>query len=299
MSKKKSRKPQMPSKMQCQSQNGHYWKVHRVIALILCLGLTSLILAQWKSSRGFVVTPSPSPQSSPSPQLSKEYIYAGGKLVATEEPGIGGGSSPLSSPGSLVADGSDIPRVNISWTASTGGTVASYHIERCENFSLGPSCYSTVTDVSDSTLSYPDSGVVAGRAYLYRVRAVDSSGNYSSYSIDLATTVAFTQNPLVSYAENPANATQIRAEHFTQLRDAVNAVRKLVNPASAPFTWTDTPPQSGGAIYKSHINDLRTNLRDALVALGFTSPQYDAPDPMVSGQQVKATHVQQLRNLVK
>jgi hypothetical protein len=198
-----------------------------------------------------------------------------------------------------VADGSDAPLVNISWTASTGGTVASYHIERCENFSLGPSCYSTVQDVPDGTLSYPDSGVVAGRAYLYRVRAVDSSGNYSTYSVDLATTVAFTQNPLVSYTESPTNATTISAAHFTQLRDAVNAVRKLVNPSATAFAWTDTPPQSGGAINKSHINDLRTNLREALVALGFPSPQYDAPDPMVSGQQIKATHVQQLRDLVK
>jgi hypothetical protein len=297
MSKKKARKPQLRGKMQRQRQNGRYWKAHRVIALILCLGLTSLILAQWNRSRNFVVTPSPSPQSSPSLQLAKEYIYAGGKLLATEEPA--GVSSSLSPPGTLVADGSDAPLVNISWTASTGGTVASYHIERCENFSLGPSCFSTVTDVPEVTLSYPDSGVVAGRAYLYRVRAVDSSGNYSNYSIDLATTVNFTENRLVSYTESPTNATTIRAAHFTQLRDAVNAVRKLVNPSATAFSWTDTPPQSGGAINKSHINDLRTNLRDALVALGFPSPQYDAPDPMVSGQQVKAIHVQQLRDLMK
>lgn len=296
MSKKKARKPQRPGNKQ-QRQHGHYWKAHRVIALILCLGLTSLILAQWKSIRGYIVPLSPTPQSSPPPQLTKEYIYAGGKLVATEEPA--GASSSLSPPGTLVANGFDTPQVNVEWTASTGGTVASYYIERCENFSLGPSCYSPVTNVSSGILNYQDSAVVAGRAYLYRVRAVDSSGNYSNYSIDLATTVNFTENPLVSYTESPTNATTISAAHFTQLREAVNAVRKLVNPASTAFTWTDTPPQSGGAINKSHINDLRTNLRDALVALGFPSPQYDAPDPMVSGHQVKATHVQQLRDLVK
>ena len=273
-----------------------------VIGLILCLGLTSAILAQWRSMPHSFSATSPAsllPQSSPTPSLSKEYIYAGGKLVATEEPIIGGGTSPLSSPGSLVANGSNAPQVTVSWTASTGGTVASYHIERCENFSLGQSCYSTVADVSNSILNYQDTGVVTGRAYLYRVRAVDSSNNYSGYSTELATTVTFTENPLVSYTENPANATTIKAAHFMQLRDAVNAVRKLVNPATTPFDWTPPAPQSGGGINKDHINDLRTNLSAALVALGFPSPQYSAPDPMVGGQQVKAIHVQQLRDLVK
>ena len=299
MSKKKGRRVSKPNKQQPASKKRHHRKTLMLVGLILCLGMTSLLLAQWRAIRSSFSPLAPVPTPTPTLQLSKEYIYAGGKLIATEEPNNGGGSSPLSPPGSLKAEGSDSPQVYIEWVASTGGTVSSYHIERCENFSLGESCYSTVADVSDTTLNYMDSGVVANRAYLYRVRAVDSSNNYSGYSLDLATTITFTENPLASSAQNPATATPIRAVHFTELRDAVNAVRKLVNPAAAPFDWQPPAPQSGGAINKNHINDLRTNLSAALVALGLPSPQYTVPDPMVSGQEIKAIYVQELRNLVK
>jgi hypothetical protein len=83
MSKPKARKrrksPAPPVKRTRQRQ-----RVMAVV-LILMLSITGLILAQWRSLRTAFVSPAPVPQTS-SPQLAKEYIYAGGKLVATEEP---------------------------------------------------------------------------------------------------------------------------------------------------------------------------------------------------------------------
>jgi hypothetical protein len=54
----------------------------------------------------------------------------------------------------------------------------------------------------------------------------------------------FTEKPLVSYTES--QATPIRVVHSTQLRDAVNAVRKFFNPSATPFDWTPRGPQIGG-----------------------------------------------------
>ena len=63
------------------------------LSLMFCLSLAGGILAQWRSLRAS--TPStallttavvPQPQPNPSVTLAKEYIYAGSRLLATEEP---------------------------------------------------------------------------------------------------------------------------------------------------------------------------------------------------------------------
>lgn len=64
-------------------------KVVTIIALLLFLSLAGGILAQWRASRLAAGThpmlaPAPTTPSPVGP--SKEYIYAGGKLIATEEP---------------------------------------------------------------------------------------------------------------------------------------------------------------------------------------------------------------------
>jgi hypothetical protein len=297
MSKKRTRRKQ-------ETRPAQRWHARSkvLIAIVLLLGLVGLSLAHWRIARNPVTRSSLLQQGSPTPKLSKEYIYAGGKLLAIEEAGSGG-TSLLSAPSSLIATGTAAPHVNLNWTASTGGTVDHYQVERCQNFA--PNCYTVVADnvpPNSPTINYTDTTVSAGSAYLYRVRAVDSSGNSSNYSgIDLATAVTFANDPLISSAVDPINATPIRAAHFNEMRDAVNAVRRLVDAQAAPFNWSDSshPPQVGGSIYVTHLNDLRTNLSNALFALGFPRPSYESPDPMVSQQPIRAIHVQQLRDLVK
>lgn len=71
----------------------------------------------------------------------------------------------------------------------------------------------------------------------------------------------------------------IRAVHFTQLRNAINAVRRLVDPNAADFQWTSTnnnppPLQVGGGIYASYLTDLRSNLDSALSALNLPAVNY-------------------------
>jgi hypothetical protein len=298
MSKKKARhRLKLNKKQKPESTRRHNRRTLMVIGLILCLGLTSLILAVWKRMRNPLNPLVAVPTTTPTPQLTKEYIYAGGKLIATEEPRL---SSILFAPSSLIATGTSSPQVNLTWTAATGATVDHYQVERMDSLASG---YSIIAQSVTST-TYPDTAVTVNKAYLYRVRAFDSSNNYTNYTnVDLATTVTFDNDPLVTYAEDPNNATVIRAVHFTQLRDAVNAVRRLVDANAAEFQWTSTnnppPPQVGGQIYASHLTDLRTNLAAALSALSLPAVNYQhlTITPQVS--LVYKVDIQELRDAVK
>jgi hypothetical protein len=89
MWKKKTRQQLKPNRLEPKSRS--HWRVALVIGFILCLGVTGVILAQWRASRAVTRTNAtlmaapPMPTFSPN-SPSKEYIYAGGRLVATEEP---------------------------------------------------------------------------------------------------------------------------------------------------------------------------------------------------------------------
>ena len=72
----------------------------------------------------------------------------------------------------------------LSWTASTGGIIANYFIERCAG--LGCTGFSQIASVAGSALSYTDTTISSGTIYNYRVRAGDSSGSLSPYSNVLA-----------------------------------------------------------------------------------------------------------------
>ena len=92
MSKKTTRQQQKPN--QPEPQRRRHRKAAVAIGLVLCLAVTGVILAQWKATSDVTRTnamltpppPTPTPSSFSPSSPSKEYIYAGGRLVATEEP---------------------------------------------------------------------------------------------------------------------------------------------------------------------------------------------------------------------
>src|ERR1043165_5006370 len=97
---------------------------------------------------------------------SKEYIYAGGKLIATE-------SNPLVAPASLVADTFSSSRIDVTWAAVPNAH--HYQVERASN--LGGSF--TIVNPNVTTTSFSDTTVISVNAYLYRVRSADAGGNLS------------------------------------------------------------------------------------------------------------------------
>lgn len=290
MSKKNSRSKQPPL------SNHSFQLWHRssiIVLLLLSLGGGILILGGWRSApRGTAIGPEPLPQTTQTPRLAREYIYAGGRLIATEETASSGGTSPLSAPASLSALGTTMPtaRINLSWAASAGGTVDHYEVERCQSF--GPNCFSLAATVlpGGPTLNYSDTTAAAGSAYLYRVRAVDSSGNFSSYSVaDLAVALSFTNDPLQT-------GDNIRAQHVTELRQAINAVRALANLSAA--TWTNAV-QPGALIRAVDVQELRSNLDQARSALGLAAATY-TNQPLAAGSTlIRRAHIDELRQAVK
>ena len=219
-----------------------------------------------------------SPPSLPSPgSPSKEYIYAGGRLVATEEP------NPLAAPTNLVADTFSNARIDLTWTAAPNAH--HYQVERANN--LGE--VFTVLNSNVTTTTFTDNSVTSVNAYLYRVRSADAAGNLSQPgSMDVATAITFTDIPLT------VGSTLVKAQHITELRQAVNAVRAAANLGAA--TWTDTT-LTNVTIKAVHVQELRTNLDQALNAL--LLPVNGYTDPSLSGVVVKKTHIDELRQRVE
>ena len=69
---------------------------------------------------------------------------------------------------------------SLSWTASTGGIIANYYVERCAGVGCGT--FSQIATLSGSTLTYTDTTISSGTVYSYRVRAQNTVGTFSAYS---------------------------------------------------------------------------------------------------------------------
>ena len=215
--------------------------------------------------------------------LERENIYRGGQLLATSE------TLGAAAPSALTATPSST-NVALSWSTASGAS--NYRVERRgAGGSYGLLSTTTGTSITDSSAS-------SGSAYLYRVCAADGAGNCtSSYSnIVLGAAVSFTDSSIVTYAEDPNNATTIKAVHITELRTAVNAVRSLAGLSSA--TWTNpTLTAQSSVISADDVRDLRTKLDEALTTLAIQISSYtDAT--LATGENgtiVKRVHITELR----
>lgn len=252
------------------------------VLLIAVLGVAT-VAGPWRTSlsrtRIGSLFFSPPPPIPPANNPSKEYIYAGGRLIATEEP------NPMVAPTNVVADTFSGGRIDLTWTAAPGAH--HYQVERATN--LGGTF--AVLDSNVTTASYQDNTVTSVNAYLYRVRTADASGNLSTPSgIDVATAITFTDNPLT------VNSTPVKAVHMTELRQAVNAVRAAANLSAT--TWTDPTLTGGTTTLKAvHVQELRTSLDAALTTLGITPSAYT--DSSLAGTAIKKVHLEEVRQRVE
>jgi hypothetical protein len=186
--------------------------------------------------------------------------------VATNTVAVGVSVGPPT-PTAFVATATGTTQVSTSWAASTGAT--QYQVAR-NGVVIGTTA---ATNFIDTTAS-------PNTSYVYRVRALDSSLRASGYSApDAATTVAFTDNPLVT------GTTKVKLVHLTELRNAVNAMRTAAGLGGATFT-------GGTTVRAVHVTELRNALNQARSALGLTALAYTDASPGV----VKAAHFQELRN---
>ena len=128
-------------------------------------------------------------------------------------------------------------------------------------------------------------------AYQYRVCLAGSDGNCASaYSnAALGTAVTFTDPQLV------ADVTVVKAQHFLELRQAVDAVRFEANLPGAGWAEVLTPGQT--PVRASHVEELRNRLYEALTLLRVATPTFT--DPTLStgagGTPIRRQHVEELR----
>lgn len=190
---------------------------------------------------------------------------------------------PPAAPANLLAEATSTTSVSLTWTAASGAT--EYDIERA---SAGTG-FQSLTTVQ--AISYADTTAVASTAYLYRVKATNAGGASPYSNVDLATSVIFTDDPVV------AQETTIRAVHISQLRTAVDAVRSLAGLSQQ--AWIDSSLVAGATpMRKIHVEELRSSLASALSDLG--RPPLTLTDPtLTTATDIKAPHIQELRNAVK
>ena len=165
--------------------------------------------------------------------------------------------------------------VRVTWNAVDGA--ASYRVYR-------RAAGGGFTLAGLPTFASFDDTVSANAAYLYRVRAVDVSGESPDSAADLVTTVIFTEDA------------RIRAQHVTQLRTAVQAVQALAGQPASPFTDASL---TGVLVKRVHLVELRTALDAARAALGL--PALVHPDPAITAgaTPVRASHFVTLRDGVR
>ena len=212
-------------------------------------------------------------------------VYAGDSNYAGSTSGVltQTVNAPFGPPPGVTAAASSQTSVAVSWFA-TANTVG-YEIAR----SGGGAPFSVVG--SSATNSFNDATAAPNAAYLYKVRAIDASGNRSTFSNgDLATTVIFTDNPIVP------GTTVVKAAHLTELRTAVTAVCSLAGQPAPAFS---DPNLNGSIFIKAvHVSELRNALDGARVVLGLPALSYTDP-ALAAGATVRAAHWQQLRTGVQ
>jgi hypothetical protein len=241
--------------------------------------------------------------------LSKEYVYAGGRLVATEEPTPA--ATPTPTPGgppptNLVATASlptaTTAEVRLSWLAPSPAP-SSYVIERA-SVRIGDglkSAYAAlgqpVTGAPSTAAPYIDQTAVQGVVYAYRVKAIYGGGPSGYSNQDLATTFRYTgDDPLVGANVPGHAASPVLASNLTELRAVIEAVRALAGVGAG--SWKSDPaPLLHGAILPTHFTELRENLNPALDALGIGRVAVDSF--IESHQPVMAVHIQDVREKVR
>jgi hypothetical protein len=208
------------------------------------------------------------------------------KIVVTNNAGSATSSFryDLGAPLIVTATAASTQSVHVSWTSVPGAT--GYEISRStDHVTFTIAGTTSLNEITDSTQ------VTENTAYLYRVR-VFAGATFGPYShVDLATTVIFDDDPLIA-------GFPIRAQHVSQLRTAVEAVRTLAG-FMTPYDFADLTLSPGlTAVRAVHVTDLRAALDDARNQLMLPAVNYS--EAITAGSTtIRVAHIVELRDGVK
>jgi YD repeat-containing protein len=172
--------------------------------------------------------------------------------------------------------------IHLVWTAPASA-VDHYQIQR------GVSLAGPFTFLANrTTTNFDDLSVMINHSYLYRVLAVNSVGVQSGPSnMAFGTSMTFLDESLY------AGVTVVQAQHFDDLRRAVEAVRALV-PGMSPGSWSQNNLHNA-PIYGTDLQELRDQLDEALAALSVPVLPYEDAQLGHGVTLIRKKHVEQLR----
>ena len=130
----------------------------------------------------------------------------------------------------------------------------------------------------------------------YYGACVDSVSGERNMTNNCSAGVAVTVG--TSFTDDPVEAgvTAIKAVHFTELREHINALR--ASHGLFPFPWTDATLRAGTTrVAAVHVSELREALRQAYDAAGQSVGFSTAPAQ--AGGLIRAAHVNELRRAVE
>jgi hypothetical protein len=210
-----------------------------------------------------------------------------GALTAWDQRAVEALYPAPAAPAGAVATAVTAISVSVTWTAVTGAM--SYTVYRSANNST----YSNVGTAA--TNSFIDSTASAGTAYLYEVTATLWGVESAASNRDLATTVIFTDPALNT------QSTPIKAAHITELRTAVDAVRRLANGGvTNNFNYTDPVITAQSTpVSAIHVIELRSALDAARSTLGLSVLSYTDRTIVPLSTIAQAVHFMELRNGVQ
>ena len=129
-----------------------------------------------------------------------------------------------------------------------------------------------------------------------RVTATDPDGLSAAQSFMVTVTMPIVRAPFTDDPLRPG-VTPVRAVHFTELRDRINALR--VANGLGRFRWTDPALRAGATgVRLVHLRELRLALAAAYTAAGRPVPRWTDPGPVAGTTPIRAVHLTELRAAV-
>lgn len=182
-------------------------------------------------------------------------------------------TQPPTAPGNLAATPASGSQINLSWSAATDNVgVTGYRVER-----QGPGDADFIQIGTPTGTTFNNTGLAAGIAYSYRVRAVDAAGNLGPFSgVASATTLApDTQNPTApaGLAASATSASQINLS-WIAATDNVGVTNYLIersdpgNPTFAQIGTSTTTSFGASGLAANSNYGFRARATDAAGNLG-------------------------------
>jgi hypothetical protein len=181
-------------------------------------------------------------------------------------------TTPMGAPASIDAVTTTTSKVTITWAAVANA--ATYRVER----SSDNVTFAVIATVPG--LSTEDTSVAPNTSYLYRVVALDGTGNAGPPSPrDVATTKKFVSDP----------KRIIRAAHINDLRAGINLLRAMAGLSAATYTRSISP---GMVVKANDLLEMRNAMNAALAAAGL--PAYPC-ETIGAGSVIEWSHWRELQ----